>query len=143
MITAYKKDQGRMVRMAAFYMAALLLLFASTALHTSLSSFDALDTAIGGMVVPIVSVTINWAFVISTSLLVAGLVALYRWQQQPKVADLLIETEGELRKVTWPGLQQVIDSSMVVVVCVIFLMAFMFFADIALEWLINPWVAGR
>ena len=62
---------------------------------------------------------------------------LYRWQQTPKVADLLIETEAELRKVTWPTMSEAINSSIVVIACVVFLMAFLAGAD----WLLGRWTS--
>jgi preprotein translocase SecE subunit len=50
---------------------------------------------------------------------------LYRWLEKPVNADLLIDTESELRKVTWPTFKDVVNSSLVVIICVVFLMAFL------------------
>ena len=50
-------------------------------------------------------------------------------------ADLLIETESELRKVTWPTVPEAVRSSIVVIACVLFLMAFLAGAD----WLLGRW----
>ncbi|MFM7281649.1 MAG: preprotein translocase subunit SecE, partial [Planctomycetia bacterium] len=58
----------------------------------------------------------------------------YRWQNSPKVADLLIDTESELGKVTWPTRPDAVNSSLVVMGVVVFLMAFMAGADILLGW---------
>jgi preprotein translocase SecE subunit len=69
-------------------------------------------------------------------------VLLYRYLQRPKVADLLIETEGELRKVTWPKLEDVTNSSLVVVFCVLFLMGFLAAADYLLGRLIGYFLLG-
>ena len=60
---------------------------------------------------------------------------LYRWQNKPKTADLLIETETELRKVTWPTLDETIKGSVTVMVCVLILMAYLAGAD----WLLARW----
>jgi preprotein translocase SecE subunit len=62
----------------------------------------------------------------------------YRWLESPKIADLLIETEHELRKVTWPTGKEVLNSSIVVVVCVALLMVFLAGADWALARVLNP-----
>ena len=62
----------------------------------------------------------------------------HRWLESPKIADLLIDTETELRKVTWPSGQEVLNSSIVVVVCVVVLMAFLAGADWFLARLVNP-----
>ena len=60
---------------------------------------------------------------------VAGMWFLNRTLETPKNADLLIETENELRKVTWPTLDETVDGSVVVIVVVVFLMTFMAGAD--------------
>ena len=134
-MTGYKPDQGRMVRMAAFWSLALLTLFGCTSLHTLLSAeFEALREPLGGIVVPIVGIDLSGAFLISTGIFAAALWGLNRWQQKPKNADLLIDTEGELKKVTWPTLEEVINSSIVVIVFVVTLMAYLAGAD---------WFLGR
>lgn len=130
---AYKKDQGRMARMAAFWSLSFLLLFGCTTLHTVLAAqFASLREPMGGLVIPIVAIDVNGAFLITGTLFVVGVITNYRWQQRPKVADLLIETENELRKVTWPTMQQVINSSAVVIVCVLILMGYLAGADFVL-----------
>lgn len=132
-MTSYKPEQGRMARMAAFWSCALLVLFGCTSLHTLLASnFEALEDPIGGLVLPIVGVRVSGAFLISTTVLVVGVFLIHRWQQRPKNADLLIETEAELKKVTWPSFEEVINSSLVVIALVLALMAFLAGVDWAL-----------
>jgi preprotein translocase SecE subunit len=62
------------------------------------------------------------------------LLVVRRYLQRPKTADLLIETEAEMKKVTWPTLQEVVNAAIVVVVCVVFIGAFLALAD---------WLLGR
>lgn len=132
---SYKPEQGRMTRMAAFWSCALLVLFGCTSLHTMLGSLgDAMSAPLGGIVIPIVSVELSPAFLVSVAVLGAVLYVLYRWQQRPRVADQLIETEAELKKVTWPSLEEVVNSSFVVVVFVLALMGFLAGTD---------WFLGR
>jgi preprotein translocase SecE subunit len=64
---------------------------------------------------------------------VAGLI-LYRWLNTPKVADLLIDTEGELRKVTWPNAKDTWTGTIAVAITVIVLLVFLFTTDIVLTW---------
>ena len=95
MIKAYKKDQGRLARMAAFWSMAFLVLFGCMFLYETLTALvESLREPLGGLVIPIVGVELNGAFLISAILCVGGLVLLYSWHQKPKVADLLIETEA-------------------------------------------------
>jgi len=58
---------------------------------------------------------------------------LFRWHQTPKLADLLIETESELQKVTWAKMPEVVNSSIVVIGFVLFLMAFLAGSDVILS----------
>src|SRR5262245_59596887 len=121
---AYKKDQGRLARMAAFWSTTALAFYGCWSLK------DTLGAAWGGTLsapliasmkkVPILGLPFNAATLIAAAVFVAATIALYRWQHTPKVADLLIETEAELRKVTWPTLPEAFQSSLVVIVCVLF-----------------------
>ena len=136
---AYKADQGRLARMAAFWAIALMLLFGCTFLHAQLTAYvGSMKEPIGGLRLPIVGVDVTPSFVLTSALFLVGMIVLMAWQQKPKVADLLIETESELRKVTWPTLTEVVNSSMVVIVFVALLMGFLAASD----WVLNR-VFGR
>ena len=126
---AYREDQGRLVRMGAFWGCVLLLLFGCTFLHGILVQYDSLQEPIQGIRIPIVGVDMTPAFLISLGVFVVGTIAIARWQAKPKVADLLIETEAELHKVTWPTIPEVVNSSMVVVFTVLILFGFLAAAD--------------
>ena len=138
---AYKKDQGRLARLAAFWSAAALVFYGCVSMHTLLSGV--FSGALGRPLlasfkkIPVLGLNFNPALLITASILAAAWILLYRWQQTPKVADLLIETEAELRKVTWPTVPEAIQSSLVVIVCVVFLMAFLAGAD----WMLGRWTS--
>ena len=123
-----------MARMAAFWVLAILIFYGCVSLRRELAGFsDALAAPVGGVSL--------LGFDLSPAALIAGLVLgtslwlLYRWQNKPKNADLLIETESELRKVTWPSLDEAIQGSVTVIVCVLVLMAYLAGAD----WLLARW----
>ncbi len=127
---AYKADQGRMARMTVFWTVAILVFYGCTSLHATLQTFGSLAAPLGGLErVPVLGVVPNAALLISALVLGLGLFLLHRWEQAPKNADLLIETEQELRKVTWPTVDEAVDSSLVVMATVVFLMAFLAGAD--------------
>jgi preprotein translocase SecE subunit len=135
---AYKKDQGRYARLAAFWSLAILAFYGITSLYEELAQrVTALAKPIVATMpkIPVLGVSFNGAMLICTVALVGAIWLIYRWQQTPKVADLLIETETELRKVTWPTMPEAINSSLVVIACVIFLMAFLAGAD----WILAKW----
>jgi len=137
--TPYRGDQGRLARLAVFWALAILLFYGCVSLYRTLSP------AFGGALakpftaslksIPVLGLPLNPALLITAVVLVGAWYGLFRWQQTPKVADLLIETEAELRKVTWPTVPEAVNSSIVVIVCVIFLMAFLAGAD----WLLGRW----
>lgn len=139
----YKRDQGRLARLAVFWSFAILLFYGCVSLYRTLSP------AFGGTLaqpftqslksIPVIGLPLNPALLITAVVLGAAWYLLYRWQQTPKVADLLIETEAELRKVTWPTIPEAVNSSIVVIVCVIFLMGFLASADYFLgQW--TTWI---
>ena len=139
---AYKKDQGRLTRMAAFWSLAILIFYGCWSFREELSTRFAgpdgkprLGQPILGIRIPILGMDVTPALLIATLVFAASIFALHRWQQTPKVADLLIETEAEMRKVTWPTFAEAVNSSLVVIVCVAFLMAFLAGAD----WLLGTW----
>ena len=67
---------------------------------------------------------------------------LYRLLNRPRVADMLIDTEGELRKVTWPTFADTWKGTLAVVVTVTFLLVFLTTADLAINYAIQ-WVLER
>jgi preprotein translocase SecE subunit len=134
---AYRKDQGRMARMAAFWSLTLLALWGARAFNIQLgvwsktlgTRFGADANGQGGTFIPVLGVGVTPAFLIATTLGAVSVFLLYRWLEKPKNADLLIDTESELRKVTWPTFKDVVNSSLVVIFCVLFLMVFLAGSD--------------
>lgn len=133
---AYKQDQGRMARMAAFWTLAALLTYGCVQLHSQLTSyFDDLAQPIAGIRIPILGLDLSPALLIAVLVAAAALWLLYRFLDKPQYAELLIQTESEMRKVTWPTLQDAINSSIVVLVTVVVLMGFLAGSD----YLLGRW----
>jgi preprotein translocase SecE subunit len=135
---AYKSDQGRLTRLAAYWTLAILAFYGCVSLHNELAGrFDSLAQPLiaGFPKIPLLGWVVNAALLIAGVVLAGAWILLYRWQQTPKVADLLIETEAELRKVTWPTMPEAVNSSIVVIVCVAFQMAFLAGSD----WQLGHW----
>lgn len=55
----------------------------------------------------------------------------------PRVADFLIETEAELRKVSWPAKHEYLNASFVVILSVMILSFWLVFSDVAISWLLR------
>jgi preprotein translocase subunit SecE len=142
-MTAYKEDQGRLTRMFAFWSLTFLILFGCNWLHGMLvGQIEAMREPLAGIRIPIVAVDLNIAFLISAPLFAICVVVLWRWTQTPKVADLLIDTETELRKVAWPTTREVVNSSIVVMVFVILLGGFLAGADYLLARIVKYLIWG-
>jgi len=127
--------------MAVFWSIALLLFYGCNSLSETLAGqFQALgQPAIAALPkLPVLGTSLSSSFLISAVVFLGATFLAYRWVESPKIADLLIETEHELRKVTWPTGKEVMNSSIVVVVCVALLMAFLAGADWALARVLNP-----
>jgi len=132
---SYREDQGRMARMFAFWSLVFIALFGCTFLFDLLfNNVESLRRPLMDRPLPLVRVEATGAFLISTVVFLGLALLIWRWQNKRRVADFLIDTEHELRKVTWPTVQDVINSSTVVVICVLILMAFLAFTD---------WFLGR
>ena len=100
---AYKKDQGRFARMSAFW--ALLFLFGWGCLRPeglvgSLRSWIGTRDAWIDPFPLLGTHDLPMAIAIGAGVVIG--IALNRILNRPPIADLLIETESELRKVTWP-----------------------------------------
>jgi len=128
--------------MGAFWAFTLLLLFGCSFLFGMLQRSESMRTALGGISIPVVRVDISPAFLISTAIFLVGLFAIKLWQNKPKMADLLIDTEGELRKVSWPTMDEVLNTSLVVVVFVIFIGSFLALTDMVFGRLANIFIYG-
>ncbi|MEW6072430.1 MAG: preprotein translocase subunit SecE [Planctomycetota bacterium] len=141
-MTTYKEEQGRLARMFAFWAVAFMILFGCNWLHGMLVRASSLREPIAGLRIPVAGVDVNIAFLISFALFVLGMVWLVRWSKKEKIVDLLADTEAELRKVTWPTTQEVVNSSIVVIVFVLVLLGFLAGADVVLGRVITYLIFG-
>jgi preprotein translocase SecE subunit len=145
---AYKQDQGRLARLVTFWTLGVLVLYGCYSFHNEVL-LKYFKPSLGAPLIPsmkkipILGVELNGAFLITLAVICGLFWVLYRWEQKPKIADLLIETESEMRKVTWPSLPEAVNSSIVVIVCVVFLMAFLAGADWFLGRIATQVLTGR
>jgi preprotein translocase SecE subunit len=138
----YKEDQGRHVRMAAFWSVVFIVGFGCRFMHDIMIRSTSLRTPINGIRLPVVGVDLSPAFLVSSLVFCAGVILVYRWQQRPKIAELLIDTEAELKRVSWPKGQEVWNAAIVVVVSVVILGIFLALADIFLFRLMRALILG-
>jgi preprotein translocase SecE subunit len=106
----YKKGQGTVARASAYAIGALLIGFGALRL------FAAVNVPGAGILTPelplIGALTISK--VVAFAVGVAGVLGLHYVLNRPKSVDLLIETEAEMRRVSWPTMKQVWNATLVV-----------------------------
>lgn len=114
----YKPSQGRFVRQATFIAIALVVAFGCFSLSSGLLGSYQQPVRVG---VPLaVWLLLCWIA--------------FRVVNVPRFADFLISVESEMEKVVWPGRKQVLQSTVVVIVTMLFLGAFLFSVDIVWRW---------
>ncbi len=126
----YKSRQGRLVRRATFICLAVLTGFGSLALYGS-----AQDT------LGVMADSPQYARYVQVGVpLVVWVVSCwvgFRAVNVPKFADFLISVEAELERVVWPASQQVVQATIVVLVVMFSLGAFLTVADNVWKWLFH------
>ena len=146
--SAYKPGQARTSRSVIFWIGLGLIAWGCRALMLalpaffsvlgrSLNEFDAFGGALprDGWSVDLVFFTakVSPAFLISIVLLLVACLWWWRFVNTPKWADLFIEMEHELRKVSWPTFGDAWQSTLVVTLFTIALVAIMFVADMMIR----------
>lgn len=137
-VITYKPEQARPARNGTFLALGALAWYGASSLHSFLSWEWAKSSL--GVTIPVVNVEVTVGFLIATVVFFAALVAL-RWALNlPKVAELLIDTEAEMRRVTWPSWPETLNGALVVIVTVIALLVVLAGADFVLSRFFEHWV---
>ena len=121
----YKSRQGRLVRRATLVCLAVLSFFGCVALAGQLQGVLA-DSPQYAQYVRLGVPAAVWV--------VCCWVA-FRAVNVPKFADFLISVEAELERVIWPGRQEVIQATIVVLAVMFSLGMFLTVADLVWKWL--------
>ncbi len=133
-----KKGQGRYVRWAAYLMGAAIVAFGAIRFYATINvpfeepKANALEKALHVPGIPVLGDLSVYKFL---ALVVGlfGLLALHLFLNRPAPVDLLIDTEGELRKVSWPSRSEVQNATVVVVLVTISLALLLAGFDTVLE----------
>ena len=137
----YRKDQGRMARMTAFWSGTIFLFYGCLSLQRELTGrFDSLAQPIGGVRIPVLGMDLSPVLLIVTVVFLGGTFLFNRWLERPKQADTLIDTESEMKTVTWPSLSETMSGSITVIMTVLILMALLAGFDAALARITTKWI---
>jgi len=149
----HKKKQGLIVRWCFFAVLVALAVFASyrcmvgfpySTTETRPEFWDFFyKTILVEFTIPLIElavvVTPKWVVAISLGFLLV-FCATYLTFMNVRVSEFLIDTETEMRKVSWPSKDEVADSSLVVIIVIIAMGVYLFVLDIGLnkfiQWLI-------
>lgn len=135
----YKKGQGAKARVTAYVLLGLLVLFGAYACH---GEFNTVGRGVGLPVsdalsdLPVIG-ALTWMKLISIGVFFAGMVLVHLFLNKPGSADLMIDTEQEMRKVSWPSWPEVKSASLVVVVVTFVFGLSLFAFDKALQGLFS------
>lgn len=131
-----KADQGRWVRIVAYVATLALGFFAAVSLYRVPELDSSWWRVLWEPAEPILGKKPTLRPILFPSALVAFAAgaAIHYLYGRPKWADFLIETEGELRKVSWPLRKEWVGSSIVVIVLVAAVACFLWASDEFLTW---------
>jgi preprotein translocase subunit SecE len=130
----HKTDQAMMVRGTGLGLIAALLFFGCYGLYFTIQGWwDALQTTL--IAIPLVNIEINGALILAIVVFVGSVLLSAYILGRPKTADLLIDTESELLKVTWPSWPETVNASMVVIFTTVLMAVLLFVYDLVLGFL--------
>ena len=92
--------------------------------------------------IPVIGVPLTPGFLMGIGVVAIALFGVWKLVNAPKIADLLIDTELEMKKVTWPSFDESRKAAMVVVLCVAVMVLFLTISDVALERIFFSWIYG-
>ncbi|HEY3226324.1 MAG TPA: preprotein translocase subunit SecE [Planctomycetota bacterium] len=136
-----KLGQGRWARLVAYLGIGVMAIFGAVSLHRlpGLGSgwYGGLEglwksTPLFGQ-----AFTLRPVFFPAAAFFLVGMTAFHLFANRPKAAEFLIETQGEMKRVSWPTPREWIGSTMVVLVLVAFLSFFLYLADYGLSWILQ------
>ena len=115
----YKKGQGKMSRLSAYGLLGVLILFGAYRFHATFNVPG--EGVLVASKLPVIG-QITWMKVFSVIVFLGGILGMHMVLNGPKMSDLLIDTEQEMKKVSWPSTNEVKNATVVVVI-VTFVMA--------------------
>jgi preprotein translocase SecE subunit len=138
MFESYRRGAGRRTRPFATLLLLALLAWLSYSLlqygNTRLDRLLGFDDPVFGkqLISGSGSLTewVTWSVFIAVAVFIVGLLGIRAWLNRPKFADLLIETEAELKRVRWAPRKEVNRATGVVLYFVFWFAMLMFVYDL-------------
>jgi len=141
-IFRYKSEQGKLARGIAFWLLTALSGWGCRTLFYFLH-WDWATQNLLNENIPIIDTPLSPALIISIVLFFVFELIIIHWVvNRPKIGDLLIETEIEMKKVTWPSWNDAFNSSIVIFIAVIFFMVLLGLSDFLFNQFFSEIVFG-
>jgi len=132
----YKPGQGSFARLTTNVLVLIALFMGCVELYSHIQATD--DQPILGMDLevardlPLLGEPLSWKLLLCIGVFIVLVTLMRRWFSKPSVVDALIETEMEMKKVSWPTMPEARTATWVVVLVTLVLTASLAFFDIAL-----------
>lgn len=133
MFFKYKPGEGGIARATAFWSLAGFAFLAGRRFFLWSQRWDFFEKDLLGTEIPVLAFPLTPGFIGSMVIFGLAVYGIFRLLNAPKIADLLIDTELEMKKVTWPSFDEARKASFIVIVCVVVLTAFLLLTDFGLE----------
>ena len=132
---AYKPDQGVFARGTAFWVLAAYSALAGYRLNLHVQRWHWANARWTDGNMAVLGFPLTPSFLLGLVVFAGLMFSTWKLVNLPKLADLLVDTESEMRKVTWPSFEDCKTASYVVIGCVLFMLAFLASADLGLGYL--------
>lgn len=140
----YKPGQGVYVRRAALAMLLLLDFFGCFELYVRAMPHKEGEDASSWWEVSLTSakvlgrtIEINRWLILCGGVFAVVAAAVWWGLNRPKIGEFLIETEGEMRRVSWPARREYLNASTVVLFITVGLSVLVYLMDVGLSWLMD------
>jgi preprotein translocase SecE subunit len=131
-LAVYRKGQGKIVRTVSLVSLAALLFLGCYQLYGFLVQYSWGNEPLAGVEIPVVRQPFNVAIIASVLVFAGVALGVYLFLNRKASVDLLVETETELKKVTWPSWPETLNSSIIVIIAVAVIAVYLALADFVL-----------
>ena len=122
---AYKAGQGSLARLTSWTLILVALFLGCVELYSWI--YDRTDAPVVDLEVfrdlPLLGVPLSWKLLFCVALFFGLLWVVRRYLMRPQTVDTLIETELELKKVSWPTKDESMNATWVVVLVTVLMTA--------------------
>lgn len=134
-----RPGQGKWPRFLVGGCALALSIFGCITLYDALAYEENLEPLFK---IPGIDFDVTWPLLISGIVFFVCAVGTYFLVNTRRIVEFLLETEGEVKKVAWPGWNEVVGSSIVVIITVVILGLYIALADYIFNKLMSTFIYG-